>query len=332
MSVAIVCYHLNPKTYFHDVTNNGSFLNEIATATNGICSSFGVLAVSFFFLSSSFLLYRDLSKENYIQKLKKRIRTLLVPLALWNIFGLIYLCRFDDGIFTILKNILLSNYCGPMWFIVQLLVLFILSPVIRFIYKNKKWSFFILLLSYLIPQLIYFNLEIFVQIFGDQLIFLERSVYYLPIYFTGAYLGLSFNDQVIREQYKNKIVYFVALVFFLISFIDLDNPFFFFLKEIQILFLWLIIPKKLFYFKLKWWHQISFFIYAAHFFMNGVVVRIFNKILVLGDNVSASANLALSFRLFFTICSLSLIVAFAYLMIRKLPTTYKILTGGRAPI
>ena len=65
---------LNAKSSFDDK------LNEVL---NGIFSSMGGFAMSYFFSTTGFLLFYGLSYKSYASKIKRRIRSLLFPYLIW---------------------------------------------------------------------------------------------------------------------------------------------------------------------------------------------------------------------------------------------------------
>lgn len=142
------------------------------------------IAVPVFFLISGYLFFSKLDRWDwgaYFQKLKKRVRTLLVPYLLW--VTLAFLVEFIIALFRGSSPVeLLSNYgwgliywnCGryfvsfeknvlgwaipsaypfdfPLWFVRDLIVLCLLAPVIHFlIRKTRGWILAVLYPLYLL--------------------------------------------------------------------------------------------------------------------------------------------------------------------------------------
>ncbi len=168
LSVLVVLVHshitgtsIRGETFLYEydsypVFNNISFLvSEIVAA----------LAVPSFFVISGYLFFRGLEQKNgrfdvlsFAKKLQRRSRTLLLPYILWNA---IYLLIFIVGQ-NILPSLLSSNHmlikdyhfldflnafwagfdgypiCPPLWFIRDLMVMIILSPIIYYLFRYTK--------------------------------------------------------------------------------------------------------------------------------------------------------------------------------------------------
>lgn len=127
------------------------------------------IAVPLFFIFSGYLFFKNVSSfttEEYFKKLHKRIRTLLMPYIFWNIVViLIYLVAQ-----TIMPNMISGNnkliadyttidwikafwnyhnempICYQFWFIRDLMVVVLLSPIIYFAIKKIRF-FFVLIMG-----------------------------------------------------------------------------------------------------------------------------------------------------------------------------------------
>lgn len=330
LAVSIVCYHLNPAFDFQTITNDGKWTEVISNYLNELLTSFGNLSLSFFFLSSSFLLYRNYTWHTFFEKLKRRVPSLFVPLVLWNILCLIYKMRFHDGFWETWSNILLSNYCGPLWFVVQLLAMFLLSPIFWWIFKNKWVGMVVLSFSFFMPQLVDSYIVRMLSLDESQLSVFSRTIQYLPLYFTGAYLALHGDLSVQQERYRTKTMVVLSSLLLVATLLPFENLFLQFIHPFQIFALWVIVPKKAFKLKLPWTHQISFFMYASHSIVIGITMRMLHKF-VLNESIPVSIHTVLISRLFFTLLSIGIIYLIAWMLIRWLPKTYAILTGGRVP-
>jgi surface polysaccharide O-acyltransferase-like enzyme len=118
----------------------------------------GRIAVPFFFFVSGFLFFlnTDFNKQCYKTKLKNRFRTLLLPYLFWNIVVLIFYLILsvspyktllnNDAEFTftyILKSLwALDSNSSPIafqfWFIRDLIVIVVLTPIIYLIIKKTN--------------------------------------------------------------------------------------------------------------------------------------------------------------------------------------------------
>ena len=156
----------------------------------------GETGVPGFFFISGFLFF--LSKKTYSQKLKTRLHTLLIPYLIWNsLFLALYVTAFVIGYpqdingknisdFTIIDYLRLfwdrgsydnGNFVPllcPLWYIRNLLIMSLLSPIIYYIIRYTREVFLIViaiwwLMSYhnaFIPQtILFFSLGAYFSIF-----------------------------------------------------------------------------------------------------------------------------------------------------------------------
>lgn len=134
----------------------------------GLCAS----AVPLFFLISGFLYFKGCESQfglkDYINKNKKRLRTLVLPYILWNIFTLLLFGAIQTLMPQMMsgKHALIADYSfrdwlmafwstgegfpinGPMWFIRDLIVLSVLSILIYPLIRNKLIGLFIVILFF----------------------------------------------------------------------------------------------------------------------------------------------------------------------------------------
>lgn len=126
------------------------------------------IAVPLFFFFSGFLFFyrTSFSSQTYIQKLKKRSKTLLIPYLIWNLITLAFTFTIQLLVPNLLsgRNKLISDYTAtdflwtfwdtkmidplshehhfpidfPLWFIRDLMIVVLLSPVIYFLIKKLK--------------------------------------------------------------------------------------------------------------------------------------------------------------------------------------------------
>lgn len=129
----------------------GFGINKIVQGTIGYMTE---IAVPFFFIISGFFFfkYTYYKKKNFITMIKKKSKSLLLPFAIWNIIGVLFLLMYSKdkvgSTFTeCLYNFLSSEWNGPMWYIRDLILLMILVPLYNWIFiYNKIFLHFIILL------------------------------------------------------------------------------------------------------------------------------------------------------------------------------------------
>ena len=183
----------------------------------GIC---GKLSVPIFLLISGYLFFREgsyvLTKELWTTKLKKRISSLLVPYLLWNFIGyIIYALQagfsFDDffhsfWVIDIPGRGGSSPIDGPLWYVRNLMIMVVISPIIAYMIKYTK-CYLILIMTILwiiqIPPFnkgigiafYFFSLGGYLRVFDYHVENLQRYAKYLilayPIYVIYAFLMQS---------------------------------------------------------------------------------------------------------------------------------------------
>jgi surface polysaccharide O-acyltransferase-like enzyme len=294
---------------------------------NSFFNMLGSIAISYFFITSGFLLYYNTDRKNIKRKLIGRITTLLIPYTVWNLIGFIfYEHSFHRGFYHIFIQFLQSEYCAQLWFVRELLILTVMMPFLIYVIDKKLiGSLFIIVLliaSYIITSIL-----------GEPTGFtastLERIFRYLPIYFIGAYMGRNYAHEVNNETYhtmKCKIICFALLVF---SYTSFSSPVLWFIQRMQPIFLWLLLDKRKFKFKMLWYLQISFYIYAIHSFIIVSFKKLGNKLGLI--NCSISISTAVIVRIVITLMTLLIAVLSAFVLIKIVPKIYKVLSGGRIP-
>jgi surface polysaccharide O-acyltransferase-like enzyme len=148
-------------------THNG-FIVELTR--NLVSDGIARVAVPLFFMMSAYLFFYgfELSKREYLGKLRKRTRTLLVPLIFWNVatlsaYALGQAAPATKGFFSnahwrpiatfglgdyadAIFGLTTSPIAYQFWFIRDLIVLVVAAPVIAFIFKRRLGPGFILLI------------------------------------------------------------------------------------------------------------------------------------------------------------------------------------------
>ncbi len=160
---------------------------------------FASVAVPFFFLISGILFFfnfTSFSYQWYLEKLKKRFRTLFIPYLLWSLFSILIFFILqslpvtqnffrtkivDHSFYELLVLFFLKPPAYQLWFIRDLLVLIIFSPILVVI--SKFGDFFNI--TALVVLLLLWLLQV-------DLIFI--SVSSVLFFFMGAYLIMKKRD------------------------------------------------------------------------------------------------------------------------------------------
>lgn len=107
---------------------------------DGLCR----MAVPYFFMAAGYFLCGHCGGRFnwWLQEIKKRIKSLIIPYFIVSLIGFaLYLFK-NRSLPNLIDFFGLNPYCDPgvvqLWFIRSLFILVIISPLLNFIYKNKK--------------------------------------------------------------------------------------------------------------------------------------------------------------------------------------------------
>ena len=104
------------------------------------------MAMPMFFVMSGYLFFVNVeafNKEIYWQKIWRRVKTLLIPYIIWNLLMALKLNGFNLSIFVEPANM-------PLWFLRDLMIVSLFTPIIYIgVKKLKYWVFLLLLPVYL---------------------------------------------------------------------------------------------------------------------------------------------------------------------------------------
>lgn len=248
------------------------------------------VAVPLFFILSGVAFFRNYNRENFKIKIKKRVKTLVIPYLLWNIIWMLFYIitsySFVSNYFigrekfvVSLKNIALAIFhyeCNlPFWYIFCLIVFICLSPVIDFLMKSKKRGLGVIIIFILLKAI---GIEIPRRLFFSP----SSIIYYLVGCYIGKFKYIKFCQKCNKQQ---MIIGTVGIVFSWIGLQILDcfgmgiNDSMQSVVKILILLiycfsLWnavdFIIPKL----KEHNFYSNSFFVYAMHVNVGAVVVKV----------------------------------------------------------
>lgn len=306
-------------SYVFIVDMGGAFLQYLLS---GIC---GKLSVPIFLLISGYLFFREgsyvLTKELWISKLKKRISSLLVPYLLWNFIGyIIYAIKvgfsFEDffhsfWVIDIPGRSGSSPIDGPLWYVRNLMIMVVISPIIAYMIKFTKWYLILIMTILWIIQIppfnkgigiafYFFSLGGYLRVFDYHVENLQRYAKYLilayPIYVSYAFLMQSNST---CWDFQVGLILGIGAIFSLtMHFIKYGNGN---SKFVQIL------------------SETSFFIYCLHDLLLQFLKPFFSEILGTGD----SAYISL------IVVDIALCLGFFYVLKRISPKVTSLLMGGR---
>lgn len=204
MVVVLHCYNLDLYQSIEIYHNDKNFNWAAQTII-----SFGItrIAVPLFFIISGYLFFFTFNgNADFKVKIKKRIHTLLIPYLFWVLFGILFyyvlqsvpqtqsfftkkLIRDYDSV-DFFNAIFVKMIPYQFWFISDLMVLTLLSPLLYIITKNLKHWFLLLVLPFWMLTI-------------DNIFFTSESLLFFSF---GIYLSIH-KKVVVSEEVSKSVVY-----------------------------------------------------------------------------------------------------------------------------
>lgn len=328
-------------------------------------SGFFSVAVPMFFVISGYLFF--VKDEGYFPMLQKKAHSIGIPFLFWPMASVIiytilqhtpFISQFfeQSSFFfkrhniintfiaeapdpekqkTLFDGILMGGYVYQFWYVRNLIVLFILSPIFKFLFKKIPLATFItVLLCYLLSS---FECFYFLDILG-----ISRSILFFGIGYIFAKINLDTFFEKIDAIHPAEVaivsILFASLVaiFKQTNFIEMANIFekfdVFFMVFVCVYFSGRFARRKNAFSKLSSLSHYSMWIFCAH---QPILMATFNKLtdrlLLPFITTSTISQLAL-FVIFFTratICVLFLLFI-GKILHRICPKVLAFVTGGRA--
>lgn len=335
-TVVIVLYHANGvfSTHFNLPGN-------IAMKIDNVVNFIATIAMAYFFMTSGFLLYRNATRENAPQKIKRRCISLLLPMFVWNCvyFAKEILTSRGNGMdlraVTILYQFTFSPYDGPLWYIFAIFLLCLLIVPVTAMRKKSTVAIpfcavFVCVLSVLIYP---FGLlgKIGISEEQDLAAWIVRLSRYMPSYVLGCLIGL-YNNQLVDYKIKQRVRWMAVLcsaAMLLIACLMSNYRFLrFVLMTALPVVIWLSVSSRGSG-SVPGWIKASFLMYATHMLVNSVVLKFATRFFHITTN---AANLWqwLLFLLVSLLCTHALSCTIAFLLHRfNLKRLKVLLTGDR---
>lgn len=299
------------------------------------------IAVPLFFVISGYLFFygKDFDLHVYSYKIKKRIYSLLIPYLIWNILVGIFQYvsqKYLSGITSGARNFIVEykwydwfrifwNYtdgtpiCNQFWFIRDLMILVILSPIVYWFIKYTK-----------IYGIIILNILVILGIF-PKLSFYTLEPYF---FFIGAYFAINKIDIVSfsRRHINYTLLYPILLILsLLVEYhyiqLNIDNYFHKLSIYFGILLAFSIVSKLLeseYISCNKKWTECTFFLYAYHM----LTVSLLCKLCIKYIRPDSSYKLIISFIIIDFIIVLGGYYLY-HLFKRYMPRITSIMCGSR---
>lgn len=152
------------------------------------------VAMPAFFVMSGYLFFANVeqfNKEIYSQKIRRRIKTLLIPYIIWNLLMAVKLKTFSLNTFWLPANM-------PLWFLRDLMIVSLLTPILYIGIKKLGWWIFVLLLP--------------VYLTGIWAIQPGPNPYAICFFTFGAYLSIQRINLIEACLKLEKTVYFLSIL------------------------------------------------------------------------------------------------------------------------
>lgn len=330
LSIMVCLIHISSFGQYSHIADNMSGVNEVLSKV--IRDSFTRYAVPLFFIISGALFFRDYNDKKYLDKIKKRINTLLIPYLFWNVVWLLFdiatsytfISNYFIGrekfvlSFSSVLDAILHHKCNVVfWFVFDLMFFVLISPIIDKLVHNRYIGIGV---TVLLAVLCLFNLGLPVNVFTYP-----TSIVY---YFIGAIIGKHFFDGFCKKtsllvQIISLIILLItAVVFYFADLID-SNPYFTFLLVPCAWAFWNV--ADLFVYKLPSFSLFknSFVIYAMHINVSAVITKLLYLVF------PKCGWMALPNFILTLVLTVSVIHLFCHIVNKISPNLYKIITGGR---
>lgn len=284
-----------------------------------VAQIFARLAVPLFFIFSGFLFFKKCDEFNtstYFNKLKKRTHSLLIPYLFWNLLFIVLFSQFADSI----KDWLILFWRPAslqLWFIRDLMVVVLFSPLIYWLTKKTK-HYFPLTLCILWLMQWWFKIK-------------GISIEAFFFFSLGGYFSITKKNFV--ELVKNKLSVLTMLYFILVlaTLLLRNCEYVLYIRRLSIVAgVPFIVSLTANCIERKKWkvnsflEESSFFIYAYHIIAMRTLEGIFFSILPTTTEIKATI-LYFLFSFLLVLIGLGLYA----LLKRFLPKTTAFITGGR---
>lgn len=306
-------------------------------------------AVPLFFIISGYLFFNHLQSFScYIDKLKRRIHSIFYPYIIWNaiviLFYFIAQSLFPTMMSGRIKNISefnITDYlyafwntrlispeaisthpiCSQFWFLRDLIIMFLLSPILLLIIKSKVRVIFITLLLTLwainfdtqivglnMTSIFFFSLGAYFRVKKISFIdFIEsKSLIFIAFYSISIICELYLHNTNALVQYVHKINILIGII----TFFSISSKYIKY-KDIST--------------KISFLSESSFFLYAYH----GIPIIVLKKISV--KYIQPDSNFEMIFIYLLTALIIIIIGLLMYYILKKnFPKTTSIITGNRS--
>ena len=332
LAVFVMYIHAKNTAYY---SFQGVDATPIYTLNQILSETFGRIGVPFFFIQSGYWMFRfDIQQadiEDWKQKLKKKIKTLIVPYLLWNAYSIVVFMILANlpgrpfykedvqvanlSLQRLYEGLILNRYNLPYWFMRDLIIITFLSPLLSFFLKKKIVAAITWIILMILTTL---NLNI---------PFLQTSS--LMLFTMGGILSVYFKEFWETQNSDMKCIVIYSVLFILLcvcKWIDIPYISTLYVIAAPILF-WKICDVLVIFHLLDhepvWFMKQSFFIYSAHRF----VVEGYSSICA---RMNQSMLWICITYVLNPLISLLILYVLAWVLYSRLPGFYNLICGNRS--
>lgn len=302
-----------------------------------ISKTIGNLAVPLFFLLSSILFFQNYNWDKVRSKYESRIKSILIPYLIWNVFH--YFCfailtRIPISSFfmdtkvipidakTLFDAVFFHQYNGVYWFMYQLILLIVISPIIYFVMRGRYSCFVPIALV-----IIYYWIETIPAC--ENALRVDSLIYWV----IGAYLGIRKKERIYsKSKYVGVYVILSVLFVFLrfcLEFMEQPIKISIYCKEILLIINVIAVWFAFDLFEIKNvypWMKMSFFVYSAHQLVTDTLKKGIS-VLLPDNDVMALTNYVVT-----GVGTVFLCIMLAQILINFAPRFYYVISGGRGQV
>ena len=322
MASGMVYYHANAEVVFNGGRRIHSAWDQIAC---NVFDSTGDIGNTLFIFISAFLLFYNMDRKDISGKMIRRMKSLWVPFILWNLIGLTVTDLWVPAIWKdVPVRLICSSYDGPMWFVRMLAVMAFMIPInIRAL--SGKWRGLLYIAGVtLLNHFSWFGIFAFFP--KDYHIY--RSLYFVPVYLLGGYIGIHKADLLCQYHYARRDTRIGALMVLILSYIVTTTGS---IGTIAVLIrpfaIWVLISEDFCMKIYRKWMSHAFFLFAIQAFILGGFYRIAR--LYVNTCSSIGVLQAEVWRFLWGTFAILVCIVIAEVMNRYVPKLYRILCGGR---
>lgn len=188
-TLAIVIYHA-------DIALRQSYADSVfQSPLSSLYGYFACLAMAFFFMKTGYFLYLNADNNSIGGKLKRRVRTIIVPFLIWNtlyfLLGLL-IHGVKDDLGTMVYRYTFDPYDPPLWYLPAIFALAMFAPLIL-LCKNRWIQMIIGLGVAVLAVAVSANGLLWNAPFAvpeNMVTWITRLCNYLPSYILGACAGI----------------------------------------------------------------------------------------------------------------------------------------------